>query len=305
LRLLTTFTVALQCAQPLVYGLRWQFMLAQELAADELAAAVVGDRADYLRALSQLALRQDSRPMDGRTRMLLPVFSGFLLRRIEMLRAKDGSTCRVRRFLLQWTAIAILIGIAASAMALRGLAQSPEVDTAASKRVARLPKSNSKPDISNSHAAATTLFQRPVFDLTTAAVHDSHGFIVRLGEIFRRPEIAARSRVLDDWFAAQWKEAVPGENVPAWSLHDIESIAGDLRLIIKAMPQPTTSGSNQIMFASHWMVIRVPVKPASNRSHMAVSILSSCRSSPSLAPRRCVCANLTLTLSWSQKMKGR
>jgi hypothetical protein len=84
LRLVAALTVAVQCGQPLVYWLRRQLILAQEMAADELAASAIGSRTEYLCALSRLALRQDSRPIDGSVGMLLPVFSGFLLRRIEM-----------------------------------------------------------------------------------------------------------------------------------------------------------------------------------------------------------------------------
>jgi beta-lactamase regulating signal transducer with metallopeptidase domain len=258
LRLMAALTVALQSAQPLVYWLRRQLMLSQELAADELAAVAVGSSAEYLHALSKLALRQDSRPMDGPAGMLLPVFSGYLLRRIEMLRAKDGSTGRVRRSLLQWSAIAILIGTAASVTALRGLAQSPATKTDPSIRVARVPEPEPKPagNAADAHAASTTLFQRPAFDLTTAAVRDSKGFIIRVGEIFRRPEMVPIAKIVDDWFVARWKEIVPNENVPAWSLKDIEYIAGDFRLVVKAMPQPTVDGSNQIMLGSHWLVVR-------------------------------------------------
>ena len=47
--------VALQCAQPLVYWLRRQLILVQELAADESAAIAVGGHSEYLRALSRFA----------------------------------------------------------------------------------------------------------------------------------------------------------------------------------------------------------------------------------------------------------
>src|SRR5207237_7510666 len=122
-RLVAGLAVALQCFHPLVYWLRRQLILAQELAADELAAGAVGNRADYLRALAQLALRQDGRRRMSPAESLLPVFSGFLIRRIEMLRAKDCSVRGGPRRLVQWSAIGLLIAIAASTTALRGLAE--------------------------------------------------------------------------------------------------------------------------------------------------------------------------------------
>ena len=60
-RLVAAFTVALHWGQPLMHWLRRQLLLAQELAADELAAAAMGSKREYLQALAKLALRQDSR----------------------------------------------------------------------------------------------------------------------------------------------------------------------------------------------------------------------------------------------------
>ena len=261
MRLVAACTVALQFGQPLVYWLRRQLMLAQETAADELAAAATCGRAEYLQALTKLALRQDGRPMDGPAAMLLPVFSGFLLRRIEMLRATDGSKRRVSPLTVQWSAIAILISAATSLLAVRGLAQSPQQDQDKPIRVSRVPAQKPKPDTgttgtTDAHAAAATLFQRPAFDLTTAIVDESEGFIVRIGEILRRPELAEPARELQDGFAEGWRQAFPDGEVPVWSLQDIEYIAGDLRFIIKTLPQPTKDGhSNVMMFGSGWTVV--------------------------------------------------
>jgi beta-lactamase regulating signal transducer with metallopeptidase domain len=258
LRMVTALTVALQCCQPLVYWLRRQLMVAQEIAADELAAAAIGSRVEYLHAISKLALRQDGRSMAGPTAMLLPIFTGFLLRRIEMLRATDGSTRRVFRLTWQWSAIAILIAAAASTTAIRGLAQQPDAKTDGSARVARARDSKLKSDMIaiDAHAAAATLFQRPHVTLPLVTRPEANGFVVRLGEILRRPEIAEQARELDNWFADHWQDSFAGGAVPAWSLADIDSIAGDFRLIVKPLPEPTENGSNQVMFGANWITVR-------------------------------------------------
>src|SRR5204863_9522764 len=133
-----------------------------------LAAAAIGSRGEYLRALAQLALRQDGRPLGGPTEMLLPVFSGFLMRRIEMLRAKDCSRRYPSRPILQWSAIGLLVAIAASTTALRGLAQPPEKEEDGSVRVATAIKTLPKPAVERNEPRSddATLFQRKPFDIT-------------------------------------------------------------------------------------------------------------------------------------------
>jgi len=304
LRLVAVVTTALHCAQPLAYWLRWQLMLTQELAADELAARAVGGRIQYLHALTRLALRQDSRPIVAPANMLLPVFSGFLLRRIEMLRAKDGSTRRGMQALLQWSAIATLVAVTIIATAIRGLAQPPDAKADESVRVAKANDARLKPAIvpaGDQPQAAAGLFQRPPFNLTTVAVRDSEGFIVRPGEILRRPELADQARALDELFAAGWKNAFPDGDVPTWSLQDIEYIAGDFRFAIKPMPQPTKSGSNQVMFGSRWFVVRwqeplngqfeslLRLAGTANKSHGNIAFIEL-PLIPAIGPTRmCVC----------------
>jgi BlaR1 peptidase M56 len=259
-RLITALTMALQWAQPLVYWLRRQLLLAQEMAADELAAAAVGSRAEYLQAITRLALRQDSRPLDGSVGLLLPVFSGFLLRRIDMLRAKDGSARRGLRQTLQWSAIAIVALTAAGTTALRGLAQPPEGEADGSVRVATATAAKVKLAAmgSEAHAAAATLFQRPAFDPAAIAGKDG-GFVVRLGEILKRGGFAEQAGKLDASFAAFWKDAfpeAPDVEAPAWSLQDIEYIAGDFFFGVKPRSSPTAKGSNWVMFGAPSIVVR-------------------------------------------------
>ena len=70
---------------PLVHWLTGRLRLEQELAADETAARIVGDRRQYLTTLAELAVRQPDRPLAWPARTFLPT-RGTLLRRIDMLR---------------------------------------------------------------------------------------------------------------------------------------------------------------------------------------------------------------------------
>lgn len=258
LRLVAVVTTALHCAQPLAYWLRWQLMLAQELAADELAARAVGGRIPYLHALTRLALRQDSRPNVAPAHVLLPVFSGFLLRRIEMLRAQDGSTRRGLQALLQWSAIATLVVVTIIATAIRGLAQPPDANADESIRVAKANDLKARPTVvAAEQPQPAAPFQRPPFDPASLAMGESGGFLIRLGEILGRADFDEPSRALDEWFRAGWLDAFPAADPPAWSLREIEHVAGDFQLTIKRLDQPSEQGkSNAVMFGFSWLSVR-------------------------------------------------
>jgi beta-lactamase regulating signal transducer with metallopeptidase domain len=253
-RLVAVIAGALQCAQPLVYWLRWQLMLAQELAADDIAAAAIGERTQYLQALTRLALRLDSRPIDRPAPMLLPVFSGFLLRRIEMLRAKDGSTHSRRLPLLQGSAVATLVAVTLVATAVRGLAQPPGAPADESVRVAKAKDAKARPAADQRQPAQP--FQRPPFDPAAVAMSGRGGFIVRLGEVLGRSDLGTPTRELNESFLAGWKAVFPTAAPPAWPLQDIEYIAGDFQLTVKRMAQPTDEQHpNAVMFGAECVVI--------------------------------------------------
>ena len=77
--------VVLHFYHPLVHWLVGRFRLEQELAADELAARVVGGSRAYLNAIGELALKQSNESLGWPAQAFLPTRSTFL-RRIEMLR---------------------------------------------------------------------------------------------------------------------------------------------------------------------------------------------------------------------------
>lgn len=77
--------VVLHFYHPLVHWLVGRFRLEQELAADELAARVVGGSRAYLNAIGELALKQSNETLGWPAQAFLPTRSTFL-RRIEMLR---------------------------------------------------------------------------------------------------------------------------------------------------------------------------------------------------------------------------
>ncbi len=124
--LVARLTMVLYFYHPLVRWLGTRYFLAQEAVADAAAARFVGGRANYLAALSRIALRQD------RQIRRLPVLAfgtsltTFLMRRIEMLEIRDDRRSPMLRF-LQWTTLACLCLGAVAVSALR----SPAEDTKA------------------------------------------------------------------------------------------------------------------------------------------------------------------------------
>jgi beta-lactamase regulating signal transducer with metallopeptidase domain len=117
--------VALHFYHPLLHWMAGQLHLQQELAADALAVRVLGGRGPYLRTLARLALRQDGRPTAWPVHALFSSH-GTLMRRIHMLRTKEGvaspSLPRWGRLLLMGPLVAVAVGVSA----LRSPAQKSE-----------------------------------------------------------------------------------------------------------------------------------------------------------------------------------
>jgi hypothetical protein len=153
-RIVAALTVALHWEQPFMHWLRRQLLLAQELAADELAAVAMGNSWEYLRALAKLALRQDCLSEVTPRTALVPVFYGFLLKRIVMLRAKDGSTRRDWRRLAQGSAVSLVVVVALFANGIRGLAEPPEAKGDGSSGVSKSTDEKPKSALAADNAGA-------------------------------------------------------------------------------------------------------------------------------------------------------
>jgi beta-lactamase regulating signal transducer with metallopeptidase domain len=118
--------VVLHFYHPLVHWLANRLRLEQELAADALAAKVVGGSRAYLNAIGELALKQSSEPVGWPAHSFLPTRRTFL-RRIEMLRDLkflSGGTSR----LAKWATLASVAAVTLVAIGLR----PPVGDVAAS-----------------------------------------------------------------------------------------------------------------------------------------------------------------------------
>jgi beta-lactamase regulating signal transducer with metallopeptidase domain len=110
-------SLALHFYHPLVHWLVYRLRLEQELAADALAAAVVGGQQTYLHTLAEMALRQSERPLGWPARTFLPT-QGTFMRRIEMLRDAKSTSGGQPRVWPRYLAVATIV---VGAMVIAGL----------------------------------------------------------------------------------------------------------------------------------------------------------------------------------------
>jgi len=117
--LLSQLGLALHFYHPLVHWLVRRLRLEQELAADEWGAHIAGSRTIYLRALAQLALRRDARPVVWVAQPFFPRRDTFL-RRIEMLRRQQHQPWQPTSWRMRAAAVSAVICVAVVVVGLRG-----------------------------------------------------------------------------------------------------------------------------------------------------------------------------------------
>jgi beta-lactamase regulating signal transducer with metallopeptidase domain len=116
--------LALHFYNPLLHWLSARMRLQQELAADALAAPLAGGRTCYLQNLARLALKMDGHPPAWPAQAFLSS-PGTLMRRVKMLRSKDGPNDR-RPARGALTALVVAGVVAASAVRSPARESAPE-----------------------------------------------------------------------------------------------------------------------------------------------------------------------------------
>ena len=121
--LLARFAMAIHFYQPLVLWLGRQLRIQQELAADNCAAAVTGNRQTYLTTLAQMALRADEQPLPWAARAFLPGTS-MLIKRVAWLKQKQTHVERSLGRAGRWTLAISMVVIALAVAGIRGPSES-------------------------------------------------------------------------------------------------------------------------------------------------------------------------------------
>ena len=119
--------VVLNFYNPVVHYLGRELRVAQELAADALAASATGGRRNYLATMAQMALEQDTRQMGWLAQPFLPTRKT-LLRRIEMLKGKRR-LWGIRNIPALWLARLAILAVALACVCFR----LPVVESAAAR----------------------------------------------------------------------------------------------------------------------------------------------------------------------------
>jgi beta-lactamase regulating signal transducer with metallopeptidase domain/biopolymer transport protein ExbD len=120
--ILARLVTAVHFYQPLVLWLGRQLRIQQELAADNEAASLAGDRQSYLTTLAQLALRADDRPLPWPARAFLPGTS-MLIKRVAWLKRKNQSAERSLTQAGRWALAVVMTAFALGVAGIRGPSQ--------------------------------------------------------------------------------------------------------------------------------------------------------------------------------------
>jgi beta-lactamase regulating signal transducer with metallopeptidase domain len=235
-RMAASVARAMHYFHPLVHLLTRRLALVQELATDRLAASAVGGTTSYVHALSTLALRLDDQTRLRAEPLALPALSTNLMRRISMLRSKEGSTIWAPRGAGLATAAAIAL-VGAASMALRGSAESGSQTTEAT-------------------IAADGLFARPAIETPFVPIENCGLIVVRASELTSHTQFVPAVGVLNGYFRGAWPDAF-GVPAPEFNFDSVEYIAGIPQLTIKnfkSEANPEHSGT--MMLGCGGVVIR-------------------------------------------------
>jgi beta-lactamase regulating signal transducer with metallopeptidase domain len=232
--------VALHFYHPLIHWLAGRLRLEQELAADALGARYAGGSASYLRALSRMALRQDGRPTYGLAASYLST-PGTLMRRIRMLRDKDGSTARQVSPLSHICLIALLTALVLGLSALRcpalkgeqdkaGVENKPEDTAPAVERIfAGGFRSTRGFAFQGAGQERRTEKEREPFDLPYLSPEAKGIWAFRTVSLFDRPEFKKHIAFFDA-FLVMGLQASEVKVKPDLSIAGIDTIAGQVFL---------------------------------------------------------------------------
>jgi beta-lactamase regulating signal transducer with metallopeptidase domain len=197
--LLARFCLGISGYHPLAHWLAARLRFTQELAADQLAAAIAGGRAAYRRSLARMALRQDRAWLPGLAQSFGSNRNTFL-GRLSMLQFTDDAKPLTRMARVALIGAVAAIGLSVSAV--RGPAQSP--------------------------AASVPAAAQPAFELGYLPEEVTAFLAVRPSALFGRPDMKP---VLDIASAAMNSMFTTlGLPANAISLEDIEQVVGPVEL---------------------------------------------------------------------------
>ncbi len=258
-RLVAILAAAVHFYHPLVHLAAARVAMDQEFAADRLARRLAPSALAYGKGLARLALRYHDSFQERRawpSVSVMPRSSDFLARRLEMLRVKNDSTDSRS---VRWTSYglcAALVAIAFAAVFIRGAAADDQPQAAPARHIetARLPEDKRTDGTRPATPVVDAeLFSRAAFDPTMLRANKGGGFLIRVGELLRHPEIQPHVDAMNGALVELLHNII-GEAAEHVDLREIEWIGGDLRLSVTPTGEKGEHGS--IMLGSGGMIIR-------------------------------------------------
>lgn len=250
--------VAIHFYNPLAHWLLRRVVLYQELSADALAAEAVG-RSMYLRSLSQLAIRKDDRIRHDACAGCLPVFSGYLMRRITILHSREGRMAMRKQGNRTFgsamiSATFLVMGL--TALATRGIAQSPnEASKTDAKTLKPVSFTSRRPAAADSADPAQGMFQRRPLAWSTMGANNSVGMaVVRVQELLRRPDVKPYAPAIDAFSSVSLAGLLSLKSAPPINLDSVEWIA--VRPVVTFTPE-TKDKKSQFMVGSGGLTFKL------------------------------------------------
>lgn len=249
-RLITSLLSALHSYNPVMYGLLRRVTIHQELAADALAASLVGPKA-YLHSLSRLAIRHDDLSRGIVPPDVMPVFSGHLIRRIKMLNSTDGlsrttrPTHAGRSFAI--SALFCLMGFAA--LATRGVAEPTDDEKSV---VATAATSHTRPTTDPTQG----MFQHAPLNPSLGTRHPDGMMVVRLRELLQHRSLDPYRGALNELIAITLSEALKSDSLPDVNFESIEWVAGIPNVSFIELKDDPSEENHRLMMGLGGAIVR-------------------------------------------------
>jgi len=243
-RAVGTIARAAHYYHPLAHWLLSRLAYSQEVAADQLAAQTLGNREKYLKALSQLAIRQDDLLRFRAEPILLPTSSSYLIRRMNMLRTKERTQSRGVNFVVRAIAVGAVVLLAVVTTALRGLAEPTASETPTAQT-------------EGAQNATDEVFQYPPIDPAIIGDNEHGIFVLRIGEILKQDSFKPMIRGLNHTVSVAWKLWLGSPELVEFDLEMIDYVVGQGEFKIKRLERTAGMQHNsQVMFGSNYGIVR-------------------------------------------------
>ncbi|QDT07068.1 Regulatory protein BlaR1 [Rubripirellula lacrimiformis] len=254
-RVISAAAGAVHFFNPFVHQLVRSMVLAQELTAD-VSAAVAVERAAYIRSLSVLALRRDQSDTGCARVGISPVFSGFLIRRINMLYGKKDLGLRRMSGVMRLAIAGAWISFGMFVFTIRGYAEPPMAETSGESkpaveptaRIARASRTELAVD------PRERLFQRRSVDPADIDENQVGMFEIRVADLLSHKDLAPLVAIANQGIAGELKSYLELEKAPQVELPLIDVVYGSTQVTVR---QGLEDAESRLMFGTGSLPTRI------------------------------------------------